>query len=360
MRKFLAAALSIYLITASLSYLEACTGIKLMAKNGSSIHGRTWELGLDLDASVIVVPKEYDFTGTTPHGPGLSYSAKYGAVGMIAFNQPAIIDGINEAGLSVGTFHFPGYAQYAEILPDNQCLALSPVEFPNWILTQFATVEEVRAGLNSVLIAPTIVREWGKEPPHFHYIVFDKKGKSLVIEPIQGQLAVYENKIGILTNAPGFSWHMNYLRNFVHLSSWNTQPLKLNGLDIAPIGQGSEMNLPGDLTPSARFVRAALFSTQIKPMNNTDEAVHQAFHILNQFDIPIGVSRDEKNNGMSDYTAMTSVRDPHSLKYYFKTHVDSTIRMIDLNQFDLNASHIKRVRISETNQPIADISSELE
>src|SRR4029078_5826139 len=107
--------------------------------------------------------------------------------------------------------------------------------------------------------------------PIFHYLVNDKKGKSLVIDPIQGQLAVYENKIGILTNAPGFSWHMNYLRQFVHLSSWNTQPLKLNAVDMVSLGQGSEMHLPGDLTPSARFVRAALLATQIKLMNTHEE-----------------------------------------------------------------------------------------
>src|SRR5690349_6094101 len=85
----------------------ACSGVKLIAENGSAIHGRTWECGVHLDTSIVVVPRGYAFTGTTPQGPGLFFTAKYGAMGVIAFHQPAILDGINEAGLSVGAFHFP-------------------------------------------------------------------------------------------------------------------------------------------------------------------------------------------------------------------------------------------------------------
>jgi choloylglycine hydrolase len=337
-----------------------CTGIKLIAENGSSVHGRTWECGVHLDTSIAVVPRGYAFTGTTPHGPGLSYKARYGAMGVIAFHQPAILDGINEAGLSVGAFHFPGHAQYADIGPSNRKLALSPVEFPHWILTQFATVEEVRAGLNTALIAPTIIRGWGKAPPSFHYIVFDKTGKSLVIEPIGGQLVVYDNKLGVLTNAPSFSWHMNHLRQFVHLAMGNMQSLSLKELELSSLSS-TRFSLPGDLTPSARFVRAALISAQIKKAENTEKAVHQAFHLLNQFDIPFGMARDEKSIlGYGDYTALMSVRDPFDLKYYFKTYVDPSIRMVDLHQFDLDEPHIKRIRIANTDQCAADISSELE
>jgi choloylglycine hydrolase len=221
------------------------------------------------------------------------------------------------------------------VTADNRYFALSPVEFPNWVLTQCATIEEVRAQLGSVVIAPTVLEKWGKEPPALHYIVFDKSGKSLVIEPSQGQLVVYDNKLGVLTNAPSFSWHMNYLRNFAHLNMWKNESL---------LPQSNRV-LPGDLTASSRFVRASLLSSQGRPKQ--EDAVDHAFHILNHFDIP-------------ERTSLICVRDPHALKYYFKTERDPAIRMIDLHQFEESEPYVKRVRIADTDQVAADISSELE
>jgi choloylglycine hydrolase len=51
--------------------LNACTGFKLQANDGSKVHGRTLEFAVDIDSSVAVVPRGYEFVGTTPEGPGL-------------------------------------------------------------------------------------------------------------------------------------------------------------------------------------------------------------------------------------------------------------------------------------------------
>ena len=56
---------------------------------------------------------------------------------------------MNEKGLAIGSFYFPTFAKYAEITNDNRAKALSPVDFPNWILTQFATVGEVRSAIET-------------------------------------------------------------------------------------------------------------------------------------------------------------------------------------------------------------------
>lgn len=341
--------------------LEACTGIKLKAKDGSIVHGRTLEFGIQVDTSAAVIPRDYEFTGTTPQGPGLKYKAKYGAVGAIAFGQPALMDGMNEKGLSVGTFYFPGYAGYAKITPENQSRALSPVEFSNWILTQFATLDEVKAALPGVVIAPTVTPAWGPTPPPFHYIVYENSGNAIVIEPRnEGQLQVFDNPLGTFTNSPDFQWHMTNLRNFVNLSPFNVKPVTFDGIVFAPFGQGSGMaGLPGDFSPPSRFVRAAIFSGTAIPPDNAEDGVLKAFHILNQFDIPVGISR-EKGNGVvyTDYTLITCVRDPQALRYFFKTYEDQTIKMVDLKKFDLNASGIKQLSTSGK-QTYVDISNQL-
>ena len=203
--------ISLLLLLSALK-VDACTGIKLIAKDGSIVHGRTLEFGLPIESSIAVIPRGIQFVGTTPMGPGLSYTVKYATVGAVLFGDMAVLDGINEKGLAVGTFFFPGFAEYASITDENQAQALSPSEFPHWIVTQFASVDEVKKALTNVFIAPTLVRGWGNQPPPFHYIVYDLSGKCLVIEPLNGQLTTYDNPLGVFTNSPTFDWHLTHLR----------------------------------------------------------------------------------------------------------------------------------------------------
>jgi len=336
------------LLVICMTRLDACTGIKLVTKDESIVHGRTLEFGIPLESSIAIIPRGIRFTGSTPNGKGLPYDTKYAAVGAILFDAINIMDGMNEKGLSVGTFFFSGYAEYALITENNQSQALSSADFPNWIVTQFASIDEVINALKDVVIAPTLIKGWGATPPPFHYIVYDQTGRCLVIEPLKGQLITYENPIGVLTNSPTFDWHLTNLRNFINLRAVNASTLKIDTLTLAPFGQGSGMvGLPGDFTPPSRFVRAAIFSYTALPSETAEQAVFQTFHILNQFDIPVGAVRSmNKGTIHSDYTMITCVRDPQALRYYFKTYQDQTIRFIDLSSFDLNAKTIKKISTS--------------
>lgn len=341
---------------------EACTEIKLVTKDGSIVHGRTAEFGVKLDLSVVIIPRNYSFTGTTPLGNGLTYKSKYAAVGMIAYDNPAVLDGLNEQGLSVGAFYFPNYAQYANITSANQTRALSPVEFSNWVLTQFATVDEVKDGIvrSNIAIAPTVLNRWGSNPPPFHYIVLDKNGKCIVIEPREGRLMIHDNPLGIITNSPTFDWHMTNLNNFVNLTPFNVPPKIIQGVKFVPFGQGSGLvGLPGDFSPPSRFVRSAIFSNAAIPAENASDAVFQAFHILNQFDIPVGVVRSLENNVVfTDETIATAVRDPQALHFYYRTYDDQTIKRIDLKKFDYNAKELKTMPTAGK-QSFVDVSSDL-
>lgn len=330
------------------SDLLACTGILLKAQDNSIVSGRTVEFASDIDMSVAVIPRNFKFIGDIPNGKGMAYTSKYAAAGIYCFENQVLMDGINEKGLVAAAFYFPGYAQYTKITSENRSKGLSPVEFPNWILTQFATIEEVKAALPSVVIAPTIVRGWGSTPPPLHYIVYDRSGKSIVIEPLKEKLVVYENEIGVLTNSPTFDWQLTNLRNFINLTPYNVKPIQIRGLELAPFGQGSGMvGLPGDFTPPSRFVRAALFSAAEVPPKNSEESVYQTFHILNQFDIPYGAVREKNNSKVSyDYTMLTSVKDPNSMRYYFRSFEDQTIRYIDLKQLNLNENAIKNRKVA--------------
>ena len=92
---------------------QACTGIQLVAKDGGVVAARTLEFGFDLKSNVMIVPAGTVFTGTLPDGgKGIRYKTKYGFVGANALGMKAIVDGVNDQGLYVGLFYFPGYASY--------------------------------------------------------------------------------------------------------------------------------------------------------------------------------------------------------------------------------------------------------
>lgn len=351
------------IITISFFYISSlfsCTEVQIKALDGSCIHGRTVEFASPLDLSIIAIPRNYPMSGTTPLGKGLSYVSKYGCIGTIALNHPAILDGMNEKGLSVGAFYFPGYAEYTEVTTLNQNKALSPIEFTNWILTQFATIDEVKLALKNVIIGNTRVDGWGNTPPPFHYIVIDSKGKCLVIEPLSEGLVTYDNPLGVFTNSPTFDWHVTNLRNYINLTAIAPNSLTLNKIPITPLGQGSGLlGLPGDFTPPSRFVRAAFFSAFGETPKTAFDGVLELFHILNQFDIPRGAVKSMQGKVVeSDYTMLTTVRDPTNLKYFYRTYEDNTTKMLDLSQIDFTVTTIKSLKLT-SKQPIINMSKQL-
>jgi len=110
-RKFAATIAAAALLLSSTA--EACTGIRLTADDGTVVHARTLEFGIDLDSSILMIPRGFARTGTTPDGkPGLTWKTKYASVGANGAGLPILLDGLNEKGLATGTFYFPGSAGY--------------------------------------------------------------------------------------------------------------------------------------------------------------------------------------------------------------------------------------------------------
>lgn len=342
---------------------DACTGIMLKTKDGKTVSGRTLEFGVEVSTSLIAVPMNYQFIGKTDNGDGLKYKSKYSMTGIITYTDVNIADGMNSAGLSCGAFYFPTIAEYTPLTKENQSKALSPVDFNNWVLAQFATVDEVKKAIenNEVVIVPTVLDGWGATAPPFHYVVYDKSGKSIVIEPIKGILVVYDNPIGVMTNSPSFDWHMTNLRNYTNLKTENVNSMTINGVTFKQLGQGTGMNgIPGDFTPPSRFVRATAFSVTSLPVKTTYEAIGEVFHILNNFDIPKGFSREVVDGTIyADYTQLTCARDPQTLKYYYKTYNNQTIKEFDLNDFDADSKEILVLNTNKGSQTVINVTKEL-
>lgn len=328
----------------------ACTSFVLPTSDGSMVYGRTMEFAAPIDSEMIVIPRNFALKSDAPEGSsGKAWKSKYAAIGMNAFGMSALADGMNEKGLTGGILYFPGFADYTNPADATPADSLAPWDFLTWVLTNFETVAEVQEALGSISVVNIKQKDMGIAPP-LHYTLHDATGASIVIEPIDGQLKVYKNPIGIMTNSPAFDWHMTNLRNYVKLSPENASPVKILGAEIEPLGQGSGMlGIPGDTTPPSRFVRAAAYALSAKPVPSGAESVRLAEHLVNNFDIPKGWIAEP--GSPDEYTQWSSVGDLKNRAYYVKTYDNQTLQGVKFAEINPDAKDILTIKLNPQIEP---------
>jgi len=342
---------------------EACTGITLRAKDGAVVYGRTMEWGtFDLHSRVSVIPRGFAFTGATPDKqPGLTWTGKHGVVAVDGVGKDMALDGMNEKGLTVGLFYHPGFAEYPAYDPGQAAKTLGPTDLGTYLLTTCASVEEVRAAMSTVLVAPVVEEAIGIAPP-VHLLVTEPSGTAIVIEFTKGKVVIHDAPLGVITNAPNYDWHTTNLRNYVNLSPVAIPDKKLDGDTFKALGAGSGMiGLPGDFTPPSRFVRAVAFSQTARPTATGDETMYELFRILDNFNLPLGSAEgggDEKTAGMRAATLWTTAYDTKNLVFYYHTAHNRRVRMVDLKGIDFGASkEIRRMPMDrESRQDVEDVT----
>jgi len=342
----------------------ACTGLRLIAADGSVVIGRTMEFGFDVGSQAFVVPRgtRLDNALEDPRTT-FSYTTRLGFVAANAMGKAAVVDGVNEHGLYVGAHYFPGYAGYNELTDENAAVAIAPEDYGTWVLSTFGSVAELRARFDEPVLVGNPIEEIGGQPFPAHFVVHDASGESVVIEPIDGRLVLHENPLGVITNSPSFDWHMTNMSNYMNLTATNVPPLELtNGARLEQFGQGTGMlGLPGDFTPPSRFVRAAAYSQSAQKLPSAEQTVHQAFHVMNMFDIPKGAVQDVHDDEVHiDYTVWTSVADLENRRWLFRTYNDQSIRVIDVRDALDAAGDEVRIISMDSEQQIEDVSTHFE
>ncbi len=320
----------------------ACTGITLMAKDGSHIQARTEEWGsFDLESDVIVTPRGMEIQSKLEDDiAGMKWTTKYGVVGMNGSKLPFFVDGMNEKGLVASVLYHPGFAEYHSFDPARAENSLNPLDLSTWLLTSFAEIDEIRSELPKVRVVPVPLELLGNITPPIHLLVSDASGETIVIEYLKGELHIFDNPVGVMTNAPDFPWHLTNLRNYIGLQAESAEPIKVGDLEVAPLGAGSGLlGLPGDFSPTSRFVRAVALRNTVRPLADGEDAVREAFRILNNFDIPIGAV-DAAGKDIFGNTQWATAADTKNMRYYYRTANNSRLRVIDVNSVDFTKDEV--------------------
>jgi choloylglycine hydrolase len=328
---------------------NACTNITVKPKDGSVIRARTMEFGL-APADLIIIPRGAGLAADDGNRIGLKWNAKYGVIGANMVGLQIVTDGLNEKGLSGGTFMFNnGYAVYPKVAKEDEGKVLASGDVVTYVLTSCASVPEAVEALKNAAVRDCVFKDWGYAP-QFHYLFTDATGRCAVIEYTAGGMKVYDNPIGVVTNSPPFDWHQINLSNYIGLSVFNPSPIKVDGVALAEPSQGAGMfGLPGDFGAPSRFVRAVAFEQTMLPVQTAAEGIQQAFHILNLFDIPKGAIREKMPDGtvMSEFTDWTSASDTTNLRFYIRTYANSRIRILDLKRCNIDSGSPVIIKLNQ-------------
>ncbi len=333
---------------------SACTGISLGAKDGSRVVARTVEWASSaMECGYVVAPRGHKHQSLTPTGEnGMKYTALYGYVGIYTEYAPFIVEGINEAGLSAGLFFFPQYGKYMKYDPAHNSRTLCDMQFVSWVLSRFSSIEQMKSAMEEIDLV-SLDHRIGT----VHWRIAEPDGKMVVLEFMDGKPCFYDNPLGVIANSPGFEWQMMNLNNYLNLQPGAASAQTIaEGVELRAFGGGSGMlGLPGDYTPPSRFVRAAFMQTTAPVQETGFDASMMAFHLLNNFDVPVGFQNlpGKTPEGLQSATQFTSVTDQTAMRMYYRTAWNSNIRCIDLMNIDFSRVHFQTHPLDESKvQPV--------
>lgn len=299
-----------------------CTALALR-----HLFGRTLDLEHSYHEQVVVVPRRFPLSFCmVPPLP-----EHYAMVGMAHISQgfPLLYDAVNEAGLAMAALNFPHSAVYQSARDGMDNLA--PFELIAWALGQCATVSQVRQLLKRANITKL---DFSSDLPStpLHWLIADRE-QSLVAEPMEDGLHLYENPVGVLTNEPPFAFQLSHLTDFLSLSAAPPVHSFSPHLSLAPYSRGmGALGLPGDWSSRSRFVRAAFAAH-----NSTCPAdITQFFHLMSCVEVPRGCVRLE--DGQQVTSIYTSCCDLDWGIYHYVTYSNRQICAVDLHRKNLNAT----------------------
>ena len=332
---------------------NACTGITLKSKDGMTVAARTIEWAESVMNNLyVVVPRNQELQSLTPSGmDGVRFKSKYGFVGLAVEQKEFMVEGINEKGLSAGLFYFPNYGKYQPFDPMEKDKSLADFQVVSYVLAKCSSINDVKRELEKVRIINIDPRS-----STVHWRFTEPSGRQVVLEIVDEVMHFYENPLGVLTNSPGIEWHWTNLNNYINLQPGNAPEHSFGPLAMKSFGHGSGMlGLPGDFTPPSRFVRAAFFQLTAPQQPNAEGCVFQAFHLLNNFDIPAGTElpMGKASVDLPSATQFTVATDTGNRMIYYRTMYNSTIRCIDLKAIDFSQVKYQSYPLDEVKkQPV--------
>lgn len=297
--------------------------------------GRTLDYDHSYKEEVTVTPRNFPLE----FRHGKAKTEHFAMIGMafVPDEFPLYYDAVNEKGLCAAALNFVGNAHYRGIIPGRSNVA--HFEVISRVLSECATVSDAKLLLRNINITDTPYSE-SLPTASLHWLIADR-AEAITVEALREGLRIHENPIGILTNNPPFEEQLRRLSDRMALSP---HPPKNNffkalRLDEYSRGMGA-IGLPGDLSSTSRFVRAAFVKANSVSGDSETESIGQFFHILGSVEQQRGCCVLE--DGAYEITVYTSCCNADKGIYYYTTYGNRSITAVDMRREDLDGHSLAR------------------
>lgn len=255
----------------------------------------------------------------------------------VAENYPLYAEAANEKGLCMAALNFPDNAYYPQE-EEPRKTNISPFELILWILGQCDTVEEVRRLMDTTsLVSIPFSPDLPLTPLHWH--IADREC-SVVLESTVDGLKLFDNPVGVLTNNPTFHFQLTNLCQYMNLVSGYPQNCFSGLSGISPFGQGlGSFGLPGDYSPSSRFVKAAYLSLNSVCEKDDSSSIAQFFHLLDSVSVIRGSVLSQQDS--CDMTTYACCINAARGVYYYKTYGNNQLTAVNMKREDLDSQSLR-------------------
>ena len=289
----------------------SCTRVLWAAPDGQVLVGRTQDWTEKIGSAFRVYPRGTERVGAVAENP-LKWTAKYGSVALSGYDM-GTHEGVNEKGLSGHILYLAEEAAFGERDPKRQAIGI--MQWAQYYLDNFATVAEAVEATKSFdfQVEPLILPNGF--PTLVHLSLSDKTGDSAVIEYMNGKPQIYhDRRFTVMTNEP------TYDKQIENLKQYRTF--------------GGDKPLPGERTPTDRFVRAAYYVNGLPKPASQGEAAAFMYSVIRNISVPFGLGDPDKPNIAS--TIFRTVQDLTGGRYYFESTYAPNVVWIDWSTLDFS------------------------
>jgi choloylglycine hydrolase len=198
---------------------------------------------------------------------------------------------------------------------DAKVKGIGIMQWAQYFLDNFATVEEAVQAQKSFTFQIDPLMLPNGFPTLVHLSLEDKTGNSAIIEYIGGEAKIYtDRRYTVMTNEPTYDKQIENLKQYRSF--------------------GGDKPLPGERTPTDRFVRAAYYADNLPTPSNSAEGAAYMFSVIRNVSVPFGKPDPQKPNVSS--TIFRSVIDLTGGRYYFESTYAPNVVWIDYSKLDFS------------------------
>lgn len=314
-----------------------CTAIYLGEDSG--YFGRNLDLERSYGESPVFFPRNCVLP--LRHLPALNQHAAILGMARMEGDFPLFFDAMNEHGLAMAGLNFPDFCVYSSV--DHGRKNLAPFELIPFLLGTCSTLAQAEAMLRDICLCDTAFSPALQNTP-LHFMLCSREGARVIESTVDG-LKIYANPVGVMTNSPPFPYHVQRLADFMGLSCEPAQDRFGGDYPLHAYSRGmGAIGLPGDLSSSSRFVRAAFARANSHCPQETNAHIMQLFHLLDFVAFPRGSVRLEADQ--DEITVYTCCMDLGQKTYYYKTYDNSALTGMRMQDMDGDTPRVYPLRKS--------------